>query len=101
MSETITEAGPKLADVTAELADVRERADFYEAERDRERLAAEHHRTAYVELEAEVAAERERIRSAVTDLTFKVAHPGRGSQALDVVPLGALLGLLGAPGVPS
>jgi hypothetical protein len=47
-----TGAAPELL---AELADVRERADFYEAERDRERLAAEHHRSAYVELEAELA----------------------------------------------
>lgn len=78
-----------------ELADVRERADFYEAERDRERLAAEHHRAAYVELEAEVAAERERLRAAVEALSFSVTQPGNGPQSVAVVPLGALLALLG------
>lgn len=46
-----------------ELADIRERAEFYEAERDRERLAAEHHRTAYEELEAEAAELRRTIRN--------------------------------------
>ena len=164
----------------ADLAALSEKADFHEADRDREELAAEHHRTAYAELEAEAAdrleglladareqvaseiegeasghlysirramrwaawvargkpadsdprkdvelsrallhgdaertsaaccpvetaavaraveAERLRIRAAATDLTFKIVHPGRGSQALDVVPLGELLGLLGS-----
>jgi hypothetical protein len=90
----------------AELASVRERADFYEVERDRERLAAEHHRTAYVELEAEaderiaqaVKAERERIRAAVAHMKFTLFRQGTGTgQTLDmaVVPLDALLALLG------
>jgi hypothetical protein len=53
-------------------------------------------------IDAEVAkaveAERERIRGAVADLKFTLFRPANGpadTQALEVVPLGELLGLLG------
>lgn len=48
-----------------------------------------------------VAAERERIRSAADGLKFTLFRPGNGpahTQALDVVPLEALLGILGKDG---
>lgn len=90
--------------------------EFREAERERVQLAAEHYRAACEEAEAGLAearaelafvreqvaraaeAERERIRSGAGDLKFTFFRPGDGlgqTHALDVVPLEALLGLLG------